>query len=123
MAKGNIQKQSNGSTLDFEAQLRTGAGQAVPAPDLIAAEYGISGNNFQASCRSSAAVPGGGCGRPPAASWNTHRDGAPTRSRDGCATKFTQDYAAPTALGRIELKIQIKFSTRFGNGRIQPISE
>ena len=28
-----------------------------------------------------------------------------------------KDFAAPTALGRIELKIPMKFSTRFGNGR------
>ena len=33
-----------------------------------------------------------------------------------------KDYAAPTALGGIELKIPIKFSTRFGNGRILRIS-
>lgn len=30
------------------------------------------------------------------------------------------DDASPTALGRIELKMPIKFSTRFGNGRILP---
>ena len=29
-----------------------------------------------------------------------------------------KDYTAPTALGRIGLKFPIKFSTRFGNGRI-----
>jgi len=39
------------------------------------------------------------------------------------ATRFTQNNAAPTALGRIELKIPIKFSTRFGNGRIQRVVE
>jgi len=32
MAKGNIQKQSDGSVLDFEAQLWAAAEQAVPAP-------------------------------------------------------------------------------------------
>jgi hypothetical protein len=30
-----------------------------------------------------------------------------------------KDYAASTALGRIVLKMPIKFSTRFGNGRMQ----
>jgi hypothetical protein len=30
-------------------------------------------------------------------------------------------YAAPKALGRNELKIPIKFSTRFENGRIQQV--
>jgi hypothetical protein len=54
-----------------------------------------------------------------AASSITGRDARPTRRRDARATRFTQDYAAPTALGRIELKSPIKFSTRFGNGRIQ----
>ena len=108
----------------------------------------------------SAAVPGCGCGRRLAASSNTGRDARPTRRRDACATRFTQDHAAPTALGSsagvracglrqrpaassrsgsdtgrdapetrrrdgdatsfIELKIPIKFSTRFGNGRILP---
>ena len=43
---------------------------------------------------------------------------APCRSGRVAVRK---DYAAPTALGRIELKIPIKFSTRFGNGRILPI--
>jgi hypothetical protein len=61
----------------------------------------------------SAAVPGCGCGWRLAASSITGRDARPTRRRDACATKFTQDHAAPTALGRIELKIPIKFSTRF----------
>ena len=42
---------------------------------------------------------------------------APCRSGRVAVRK---DYAAPTALGRIELKIPIKFSTRFGNGLIQP---
>jgi hypothetical protein len=73
--------------------------------------------DFQAPCRSSAAVPGCGCGWRLAASSIAGRDARPTRRRDACATMFTQDYAAPTALGRIELKIPIKFSTRFGNGR------
>jgi hypothetical protein len=41
---------------------------------------------------------------------------APCRS-DRVAVR--KDYAAPTALGRMELKIPIKFSTRFGNERIQ----
>ena len=81
-----------------------------------------SGKDFQAPCRSSAAVPGCGCGRHLAASSIAGRDARPTRRRDACATRFTQDYAAPTALGRIELKMPIKFSTRFGNGRIQPIA-
>jgi hypothetical protein len=40
---------------------------------------------------------------------------APCRS-DMVAVR--KDYAAPTVLVRIELKIPIKFSTRFGNGRI-----
>jgi hypothetical protein len=48
---------------------------------------------------------------------------ASPRRRDACATRFTQDYAAPTALGRMELKIPIKFSTRFGNGRINQPDE
>jgi hypothetical protein len=65
----------------------------------------------------SAAVPGCECGRRLAASSIAGRDARPTRRRDACATRFTQDSAAPTALGRIELKIPIKFSTRFGNGR------
>jgi hypothetical protein len=72
----------------------------------------------EAPCRSSAAVPGCGCGWRLAASSIAGRDARPTRRRDACATRFTQDYAAPTALGRIELKIPIKFSTQFGNGRI-----
>jgi hypothetical protein len=70
-------------------------------------------------CRSSAAVPGCGCGRRLAASSSAGRDARPTRRRDACATRFTQASAAPTALRRIELKSPIKFSTRFGNGRIQ----
>jgi len=40
---------------------------------------------------------------------------APRRS-DMVAVR--KDYTAPTALGRIGLKFPIKFSTRFGNGRI-----
>jgi hypothetical protein len=40
---------------------------------------------------------------------------APCRSGRVAVRK---DYAAPTVLGRFELKIPIKFSTRFGNGRI-----
>ncbi len=88
-----------------------------PSPtrgDMIAAASGK-----EAPYRSSAAVPGCGFGRRLAASSIAGRDARPTRRRDDCATRFTQDYAAPTALGRIELKIPIKFSTRFGNGRIQ----
>ena len=56
-----------------------------------------SGKDFQAPCRSSAAVPGCECGWRLAASSSA--------GRDACATRFTQDYAAPTALGRIELKM------------------
>ncbi len=74
----------------------------------------------EAPGRSSAAVPGCGCGWRLAASSIAGRDARPTRRRDACATRFTQDYAAPTALGRIELKSPIKFSTRFGNGRFLP---
>ena len=70
--------------------------------------------------RRSTAVPGCGCGRRLAASSNTGWEARPTRRRNACATRFTQDSAAPTALGRIELKRPIKFSTRFGNGRILP---
>jgi hypothetical protein len=65
----------------------------------------------------SAAVPGCECGWRLAASSIAGRDARPTRRRDACATRFMQDYATPTALERIELKIPIKFSTRFGNGR------
>jgi hypothetical protein len=71
----------------------------------------------------SAAVPGCGCGWRLAASSIAGRDARPTRRRDACATRFTQNHAAPTALGRIELKIPIKFSTRFGNGRINQPDE
>jgi hypothetical protein len=39
MAKRNNQKPSNGSALDFEAQLWASAGQAVPASHLIMTEY------------------------------------------------------------------------------------
>ncbi|HXI72743.1 MAG TPA: hypothetical protein VNN22_20585 [Verrucomicrobiae bacterium] len=39
MAKGNIQKQSNGCALDFEAQLRAATEQAVPAPHSKIAKY------------------------------------------------------------------------------------
>ena len=97
--------------------------------------------------RSSAAVPGCGCGRRLAASsiaWRdvaqastpagcgsvplpvcgraTTRGGTPLKPAAGTATLrgSREDYAAPTALGRIELKIPIKFSTRFGNGQILP---
>src|SRR5674476_1141290 len=38
---------------------------------------------------------------------------APCRSDRVAGRK---DYAAPTGLGRFELKMPIKFSTRFGNG-------
>src|SRR5690242_7721382 len=38
MAKGNGKKSSNGSALDFEAQLWAVAGQAVPAPHLMMTE-------------------------------------------------------------------------------------
>jgi hypothetical protein len=69
-------------------------------------------------CRSSAAVPGCGCGRRLAASSIAGRDARPTRRRDACATRFTQDSAAPTALGRIELKTPIKFSTLVEIGTI-----
>jgi hypothetical protein len=79
----------------------------------------VEANGKEAPCRSSAAVPGCGCGRRLAASSDTGRDARPTRRRDACATRFTQASAAPTALRRIELKSPIKFSTRFGNGRIQ----
>jgi hypothetical protein len=80
----------------------------------------VAASGKEAPCRSSAAVPGCGCGRRLAASSIAGRDARPTRRRDACATRFTQDYAAPTALGRIELKIPIKFSTRFRNGPILP---
>ena len=76
----------------------------------------VAASGKAAPCRSGAAVPGCGCQRRLAASSIAGRDARPTRRRDACATKFTQDYAAPTALGRIELKIPINFSTRFGNG-------
>jgi type I restriction enzyme M protein len=39
MAKENTQKKSNGSALDFEAQLWAAAEQAVPAPDCKKTEY------------------------------------------------------------------------------------
>jgi type I restriction enzyme M protein len=39
MAKENAQKKSNGSALDFEAQLWATAEQAVPAPHLVTSEY------------------------------------------------------------------------------------
>jgi hypothetical protein len=68
----------------------------------------VAASGKEAPCRSSAAVPGCGCGRRLAASSNAGRDARPTRRRDACATRFTQDNAAPTALGRIELKIPIK---------------
>ena len=68
----------------------------------------VAANGKEAPCRSSAAVPGCGCGRRLAASSNTGRDARPTRRRDACATRFTQDHAAPTALGRIELKMPNK---------------
>ena len=77
----------------------------------------VAASGKEAPCRSSAAVPGCGCGRRLAASSNTGRDARPTRRRDAGATRFTQNYAAPMALGRIELKIPIKFSTRFAIGR------
>jgi hypothetical protein len=80
----------------------------------------VAASGKEAPCRSSAAVPGCGCGWRLAASSIAGRDARPTRRRDACATRFTQDYAAPTALGRIELKIPIKFSTRFRNGPILP---
>jgi hypothetical protein len=67
------------------------------------------GKDFPAPCRSSAAVPGCECRRRLAAN--------SIAERDACVTKFMQDYAAPTALERIELNIPIKFSTRFGIGR------
>jgi hypothetical protein len=72
----------------------------------------VAASGKEAPCRSSAAVPGCECGWRLAAS--------SIAGRDACATRFTQDHAAPTALGRIELKMPIKFSTRFGNGRILP---
>lgn len=40
------------------------------------------------------------------------------RSAMSLPVAMRKDDAAPTALGRIELNIPIKFSTRFGNGRI-----
>ena len=73
----------------------------------------VAASGKEAPCRSSAAVSGCECGWRPAASSIARRDARPSRWRDACATKFTQDYAAPMALGRIELKIPIKFSTRF----------
>jgi len=77
----------------------------------------VEANGKEAPCRSSAAVPGCECGWLLAASSIAGRDARPTRRRDASATRFTQAHAAPTALGRIELKTPIKFSTRFGNGR------
>ena len=65
----------------------------------------VAASGKEAPCRSSAAVPGCGCGWRLAASSIAGRDARPTRRRDACATNFTQDYAAPTALGRIELKM------------------
>ena len=39
MAKGNKQKQANGSALDFEAELWAAAEQAVPAPNCKSTGY------------------------------------------------------------------------------------
>jgi type I restriction-modification system DNA methylase subunit len=39
MATGKTRKQSDGSALDFEAQLWAASEQAVPAPHLMMAEY------------------------------------------------------------------------------------
>jgi hypothetical protein len=99
---------------------RTRQAQGSHRPSPAGGGMVAAASGKEAPCRSSAAVPGGECGRRLAASSNTGRDARPTRRRDAGATRFTQDSAAPTALGRIELKIPIKFSTRFGNGRIPP---
>ena len=99
---------------------RTRQAHGSHRPSLAGGGMVAAASGKEAPGRSSAAVPGCERGRRLAASSIAGRDARPTRRRDACATRFTQDYAAPTALGRIVLKIPIKFSTRFGNGRILP---
>jgi hypothetical protein len=100
---------------------RTRQAHGSHRPSLAGGGMVAAASGKEAPCRSSAAVPGCRCGRRLAASSIAGRDARPTRRRDACATRFTQDSAAPTALGRIELKSPIKFSTRFGNRRIQQV--
>jgi len=77
---------------------RTRQAQGSHRPSPAGGGILVAASGKEASCRSSAAVPGCGCGRRLAASSIAGRDARPTRRRDACGTHSTQDFAAPTAL-------------------------
>jgi hypothetical protein len=77
---------------------RTRQAQGSHRPSPAGGGMVAAASGKEASCRSSVAVPGCGCGWRLAASSIAGRDARPTRRRDACATRFTQDNAAPTAL-------------------------